>query len=199
MEAQTGNPVTKHSELSDVAIGIATEGKQHKKPIHFNVFDETQHDYGVLYPKLLKICATARGIEDTARAVEIAFHTYDKMLKRGIKPRGKFFELMFVTVQNYCQYHPDVPDSVKKRLENEIFAAAEKNKVSRGELRGRLQQVQLRATETAVTKEEDSQANINEEEPDSITIDEEYETINTEKDSESIPETSSHEQLLTIK
>jgi len=203
MEAQTGIPVTKQSELSDVAIGIATEGKHHKTPIHFNVFDETQHDYGVLYPKLLKICATARGIEDTSRAVEIAFHTYDKMLKRGIKPRGKFFELMFTTVHNYCQHHPDVPDSTKKRLENEIFAAAEKNKVSRGELRGRIQQVQLRTeTETADSKEEDSQAMLNEEESETITtitIDEEYETINPEKDSESIPETSSNEQLLTIK
>ena len=149
IDAQSGNhsaeKVTGASDLSDAAMNVATDGIDNDFDNNFNVFDQTQHDYNRLYPTMLMICAAAEEREDTARAVDIAFQTYDNMIKRGIKPVGKTFELMYRTVEKFLQQHPHIPEDEKKSLRDKLFAEAEKHRVRRGELNGRLQQVRLRS------------------------------------------------------
>jgi hypothetical protein len=106
---------------------------------------------------MLRICATYTGKEDTARAVDIAFQTCEKMMSRRTKPSGKAFELLYTTVDNYLRCHPGLPEYEKKKLKDRVFSLAEQNKVSKGELIGRWQQVQLRAEAADVNEEDDSE------------------------------------------
>ena len=129
-------------DLSDVAIGIAGDRIDESK---VTVYDKTMHDYNKLYPIMLKICAASEGKQDTARAVDIAFQTYEKMIHRGLKPRGKSFELIYCTVDKYIRNHPELPEFEKRKLRDKVFAEAEANKVTRGELIGRWQQVLVRS------------------------------------------------------
>lgn len=147
MEAQSKPPdYMAGPELAHVAIDVPTEQNEDNSDFS-DVFDSTNHDYNKLYPIMLKICAVAKGKDDTSRAIDIAFETYEKMIDRGIKPRGKTFELMYCTVHNYTEHHPELSENEKKKLRDKVFAVAEENKVTRGELIGRWQQVQMRAGE----------------------------------------------------
>lgn len=138
IEAQSGNHAAESlADLSDIAIDIAKDGTDVSSN-KVNVFDTTAHDYNKLYPIMFRICVSAKGKEDTARALGVAFNTYDKMIERGLKPRGKTFELMYITVENFIQHHPDIPNNVKSELKNKVITAAQENDVSRGELMGRV-------------------------------------------------------------
>lgn len=165
IEAQTGE-VTDTSnnapseDLSATAIGIATDRTDELSNEFDDIYDKTMYDYNKLYPMMLRICSVSTGKEDTVRAVEIAFQTCEKMMSRGQKPRGKAFELLYSTVNNYAQCHPGVPESEKKKLKDRVFSLAEQCKVSRGELIGRWQQVQQRTEAADVNEEDDSEITV---------------------------------------
>lgn len=154
MEAQHGHHDRKGKSpditpnLPKIAIDSASENTEDK--IHDNTF----HDYSKLYLIMLKICAASEGKQDTARAVDIAFYTLDKMIDRGLKPRGKAFELIYCTVDKFIQSHPELQESDKKKIRDKVFARAEENKVTRGELIGRWQQVLIRTGGTEEAAEE---------------------------------------------
>ena len=141
--------------LSDVAMNVAMDGINDGGDNNFNVFDQTNHDFSRLYPTMLMICAAAEEKHDTTRAVAIALKTYDNMIKRGIKPLGKTFELIYCTVENYIQQHPHIPEDEKKQLRDNLFAEAEKHDVRRGELNGRLHQLKLRSKMQDANEETD--------------------------------------------
>ncbi|KAL3804992.1 hypothetical protein ACHAWO_001850 [Cyclotella atomus] len=159
IEAQTGDAndaaEATSEDLLTTAIGIATDKTEEFNEFH--IYDRSIYDYSKLYPMMLRICATYTGKEDTARAVDIAFQTCEKMMSRRTKPSGKAFELLYTTVDNYLRCHPGLPEYEKKKLKDRVFSLAEQNKVSKGELIGRWQQVQLRAEAADVNEEDDSE------------------------------------------
>lgn len=139
VEAQTGQHAT--GILSNDAIdGIDIISGS------FDVFDKGYHDYYKLYQIMLKICSTTRDKDDSAHAIDIAFDTYAKMERHGMKLTVKTFELMYSTVQNFIYHHPDHPEDVKRRLLDRVLDAAEKHNVNRGVVIGRWHQSLVRGT-----------------------------------------------------
>ena len=141
MEAQSSNGISGSLFADD------TEETDDTTFSHSAIFDKSLNDSSKLYPLMLRICAATHGKEDTARALDIAFQTFDKMVKSGMKPLGRTFELMFVTAQNFIQHNPDLPENEKARIVNRVIESAGQHNVSRGELLGRWQQVQMRMEE----------------------------------------------------
>ncbi|KAL3785858.1 hypothetical protein HJC23_008746 [Cyclotella cryptica] len=137
IEAQAGEHAT------EILSNDITEGTDNIFS-YFDIFDKTRHDYSKLYQIMLKICANTHRKEDTVHAVDIAFETYGKMKRHGVKPTAKTFALMYSTVQNFIYHHPDHPKDEKRRLLERVVDAARMHNMTKGELIGRWQQWQLR-------------------------------------------------------
>jgi hypothetical protein len=138
MEAQSG-----HHAIEILSNDI-TEGTDNIFG-YFDIFDKSINDYIRFYPVMLKICAATHRKQDVALAMDIAFDTYDKMIRQGIKPTVKTFESMYFTAKNFIYHHPNHPEDEKQRLLDRVLDAAGKHNVTHEKLKKKWHQWRMRA------------------------------------------------------